>query len=558
MPSAVSPGDLDPFAPLASRFHAALGAARGALGGHAGLLPAGRLARLDALIADFEKRRVRIAVYGEVKAGKSTLVNAMAGASLSPSSFGPLTSVPIRITYGTATSWHAAGTSFASAEALAEAMRADTELEEVTVTTDLDLLRLGGQLDLVDTPGVGSDDRFDAVSARVLAKLDAVVIVVRYPGLFTRFTRHLMQQLEGEIGKLFVVWNLDAACAELPPEELERQVDSLRRHVAGAHDLYTVDARKAFAARQAGDRAALEASGLAAFLDGLHQFARSSRRGAIALRESAKRVQKWLQQADDALQKRRTVLQASVAETQRLLATIEAEAAAESTAARETFAGFQKQLADIVATDAADATKSYQVYGKQLGKARRRWMRGGDAALLGAAVQEASEAYANSVDSALTRTTDAMHAAASAFGTAITAAPRERMVPSVENLGPEDRLVRAGEGRLRGTRRRLWRRWYLPGFERLLGQEIPAELAARADWRTTAQRAAEGAGQATLDARLAEIERRARRAAEVLAQERHLAEEQSELAAIERDAPVVGESRGEIADLAAAARQTVS
>ena len=108
---------------------------------------------------------------------------------------------------------------------------------EVVVETDLDLLRLGGQLDLLDTPGIGAEERLDALSAEVLRSLDAVVLVVRYPALYTRFTQKLVDELQADIGKLFLVWNLDAACVELPPAELARHAETLRVKVAGAHDL---------------------------------------------------------------------------------------------------------------------------------------------------------------------------------------------------------------------------------------------------------------------------------------------------------------------------------
>src|SRR5215510_13883914 len=90
------------FGALATRLHEVLDHTRQALAAHAGVLADGTIPELDALRAEFERRRVRIAIYGEVKAGKSTLVNALAGAALSPVGFAPLTSIPVRMTYGAA------------------------------------------------------------------------------------------------------------------------------------------------------------------------------------------------------------------------------------------------------------------------------------------------------------------------------------------------------------------------------------------------------------------------------------------------------------------------
>src|ERR1043166_1633886 len=88
------------FGTLATRLNTALGRGRQALAGHAALLTGGMLGELDGFLAEFERRRVRIAIYGEVKAGKSTLINAIAGVPLSPVAFEPLTSIPVRVTYG--------------------------------------------------------------------------------------------------------------------------------------------------------------------------------------------------------------------------------------------------------------------------------------------------------------------------------------------------------------------------------------------------------------------------------------------------------------------------
>jgi predicted GTPase len=547
-------GDGDPGR-LATRFHAALAESRRALGAHASLLPSGRIARFDSLLADFEKRRVRIAVYGEVKAGKSTLVNALAGDVLSPASFGPLTSVPVRITWGPETAWSADGQHFATADELAAAMRAETPAEEVTITTNIELLRLGGQLDLVDTPGVGSEDRFDEISAGTLRSLDAVILVVRYPALFTRFTRHLLASLEGDIGKLFVVWNLDTACAELSEAERAAQVEALRAKVAGVHQLYTVDARRAFAAAQTANDWELHASGLFDLIDGLRSFAQSEQRSATALREAAKRVDQWMRQADETLRKRQAQLEASLSETRRRLQAVRDDAEARNQATRAGFDAFRATLGRIAGELDDKAAKRAREHRKLLRKARRGWFWNGDAAALQQAAQSIGEAYANDVDEALKDATNALYAAAEAFGTRITAAPRERVVPAVDAVGPEERLQRATEGRLRRTRRSLRRSWYLPGLTHLCGDVIDAEILSQRSWVEETCRAAEGAAQATLDAKLAEIERRAGEAGDQLARDRQLAAEEAELETLRRDVPVISQNRASLAAMAAEARR---
>src|SRR4029079_8364565 len=128
--------------------------------------------------------------------------------------------VPVRVTYGTRTIWQVGAHRLDSIAELTQIMRTGVrDATEVLVETDADLLQLGGQVDLLDTPGVGSDERYDAISAEALRSLDAVAPVVRSPSLFTQATRRLMDGLQADIGKLFIVWNLDADCAELEKDE---------------------------------------------------------------------------------------------------------------------------------------------------------------------------------------------------------------------------------------------------------------------------------------------------------------------------------------------------
>jgi ribosome biogenesis GTPase A len=97
-----APATVRAAATLRTRLDDALRQTIAALAGHAAHLPEGTLNGLDQLLAELARQRVHVAIYGEVKAGKSTLLNAIAGTVLSPVAFEPLTSIPVRVTYGAA------------------------------------------------------------------------------------------------------------------------------------------------------------------------------------------------------------------------------------------------------------------------------------------------------------------------------------------------------------------------------------------------------------------------------------------------------------------------
>lgn len=539
---------------LATSLTETLGEARQALEPHAGLLPHGTLAELDTVLAEFEKRRIRIAVYGEVKAGKSTLINAVVGTVLSPAAFDPLTSVPIRITYGPATRWYVGDRSFDDVAELTRMMRSGVEADEVVVETNLDLLQLGGQLDLLDTPGVGSEERFDQISEQALRLLDAVVLVVRYPALFTRFTRHLMQSLQTDIGKLFVVWNLDADCAELTDEERRTHAETLRKNVAGAHELYLVDARAALQAAREGNAEARNASGLEALSAALSRFASSGRREIAALREAAKRAQKWLDDAEEALAARQAHLDERLKETRARLHHVEGTTQKECAAVRARHSELQTRAREIGEGHAAKAEELASVLRKQLRSARRRWMRRGDFTELARAVEDATATYAREAETASRNANDALHKVARGFDTTLTTSARPRTQPKVERLAPEERMEREATGRFRGLRRALWRRWYVPGLEELLTAAVDRDLGAQSDWLQATLRQLESAASATRDAKLAEIEKRGADELERIKAESDFRDNEAEFEALGRHLPIVRARRKSATDINSQAR----
>lgn len=547
------------FGLLATRLTESLGRGRSALQDHAGLLPPGTLADLDAFLDEFTRRRVRIAIYGEVKAGKSTLLNALAGATLSPVGFDPLTSTPLCVTYGPDTVWRMGGQQLASVEDVERAMRAalaaDTAVPgEVVVETDLDLLQLGGQVDLLDTPGVGSAATFDAVSAAALQALDAVVLVVRYPALFTQFTRRLMDGLQADIGKLFVVWNLDADCAELSEAERARHADSLRANVAGAHELFLVNARAAFRATQADDPRAIVASGLSGFIAALARFASSKRREVAALREASKRAHQRLDAAHDCLERRHSELDRLLTDTRARLRAVQASADADSAGARREFADLETALQRIGDDAQAAVVKRAADCRRQLRAARWRWAYGADVSRLAAAVAAATARFADAVHDVNAQAAAAAQATAARFNTAATLTPPARNEPACAALGPGERIAQSTAGRVRRLRRAVWQRWYLPGLADLEADSIGAAVAAQTAWWAGAAHTVRPAAEQTLAARLAEIGATATAAEEAIKAETSFAAAAAECAALAEHLPVLATQRDTLARIAAEAR----
>ncbi len=535
---------------LATGLGEALGEAREALVHHAGLLPEGRLGEFAALHDEFERRRVRIAFYGEVKAGKSTLINALAGRELSPSAFDPMTTLPIRITYGPATVWRVGGQTFESVDEVASLMRAGSvPSDEIVVETPVDLLRLGGQVDVLDTPGVGSDDRADQISADVLRSLDAVVLVVRYPGLFTKLTRHIMAGLESDIGKLFVVWNLDADCAELSEEERRRHAEQLRTDVAGAHELHLVDAREGLRAQAAGDAAGLASSGLDRFISALGHFASSSKREVAALREAAKRADKWFAEAESALGERRDYLSVTLEEVRTRLSDVEAVAQAEEKAVHDQFANFTAAIEHAEADREAGMNRCAAYLRRSIRTARRTWARSGDVEPLSAQLASAASAYENGVLTVGRDFTMATSRAAAEMGSQFAAEVPRRELLAAAPVAPEDRLDKSRQGRMQRLRRLIWRRWYLPGVTALEGEGIETDLAARKMWAASVRDDADRAMREVRDERLAGIaERRDAECARIKEATNYEAEV-AELAALDENVPTIRARRQGVAEI---------
>jgi ribosome biogenesis GTPase A len=128
------------------------------------------LAKLAGTEARIVEGRLRVAVLGQFKRGKSTLLNALLGTPLLPTGITPVTAIPtfirsaripnIRVEFETAREPFEYGdeSNFPSilARYVSEAENPDNRAKAQRVEIAVNSARLSGSIILVDTPGVGS------------------------------------------------------------------------------------------------------------------------------------------------------------------------------------------------------------------------------------------------------------------------------------------------------------------------------------------------------------------------------------------------------------------
>jgi hypothetical protein len=367
----------------------------------------------------------------------------------------------------------------------------------------------------------------------------------------------LMDGLQADIAKLFVVWNLDADCAELSEDERRRHAEKLRADVAGAHELHLVDARAALRARQAGDTGPLEATGLSAFTDALGRFASSDKREITALREAAKRAEHWIAEGERLLAVRRATLDAKLGKTRERLQKAQAAADSKSGDARGQFAEFQNATAAAGQQRASAVAAQAETLLKAVKAARRKWIRSGAAAELEAAVASATETFARDSHAANRGAAEALRAAAKRFGTVIAAPSPERSELRPDHLAPAERIERAQAGSARTLRRALWKRWYLPGLSTLERTGVAADVAAQSAWFEQAVKSAETAVRTVLDGRLADIARATQGELERIRVETNFLAEEAEHEALTANIPALAAQRERIETISREARTLV-
>lgn len=172
-------------------------------------------ARAQRLADRIGAKAFHLAVLGEFKRGKSTLINALLGQSLLPSGVVPVTTIATEVHYGPpglVASYLDGRTESADparlAELVTEAHNPGNRLgvARVQVTLEAPLLRPG--VVLVDTPGVGSAHAHNTEAAlAALQDTDGAIVVLSVDSPVSENDKELLGSLETRGTQTFIVVN---------------------------------------------------------------------------------------------------------------------------------------------------------------------------------------------------------------------------------------------------------------------------------------------------------------------------------------------------------------
>lgn len=200
--------------------------------------------------------RFHLAIVGQMKRGKSSIVNALLGDEILPTGILPLTSVVTRVRYNgvpAAKIIYQSGNAeeietHCLAEYITEAKNPGNrkQVAAAELLWPAPLLRLG--VDLVDTPGIGSTQTHNTVTTEnYLREMDAAVVVLSVDPPITAIESEFVKVLRREVPRLlFVVNKTDMATAG----EVEELLAFLRCEIANkcgiaGPEIYAVSARYA-------------------------------------------------------------------------------------------------------------------------------------------------------------------------------------------------------------------------------------------------------------------------------------------------------------------------
>ena len=240
--------------------------------------------RCQALVVQLAEDRFNLAVVGQFKRGKSSLMNAVLGRNLLPTGLLPLTSAITTLCYGSKERalLNRKGFAWEQEVPLAQLEAYITErgnpgnekgLVEARVELPLPFLRRG--LHFIDTPGIGSARHENtATTYAFLPQMNAVIFVTSVDAPLSEAEEGFLIDIREQVRRLFVVVNKIDVLSDTDREEVLGYIHTRVEQLLGignAH-LLPLSARDGLTAKLNHDETGIHLSGLASFEQTLTAF----------------------------------------------------------------------------------------------------------------------------------------------------------------------------------------------------------------------------------------------------------------------------------------------
>lgn len=208
--------------------------------------------KISDLRSKLENNNITVAVIGQFKRGKTTLVNKMLGKKLLPAGIVPITAAVTRLTYGKERVEVIYENGLNEVISIDEISKYVSEQEnkdnyrgvlEIAITSEADFLKKG--IVLVDTPGVGSvHERNSEAAYKFVSESDAVIFMLSVDSPVNKIETDFLENVKRYAGKFFFTVNKMDTIDEEDLDEYMQYCNSLLSSIMGDDvKLFPVSAR---------------------------------------------------------------------------------------------------------------------------------------------------------------------------------------------------------------------------------------------------------------------------------------------------------------------------
>lgn len=264
-----------------------------------------------------------VAIIGEFKRGKSTLINAILGQEILPSDVLPTTATLNRVTYGIKP-----GVQVVYKDGRSEAVDIDklndyvtklsSESEQKAATVQEATIYYPtayckNNVDIIDTPGLNDDENMTQVTLSVLPQIDAAIFVIMAQAPFSEYERDFLENkmLTSDMGRVIFAVNCIDRCDE---DDAERIIESISKRInfyvlekakkvmgedseeyavykrkIGTPKVFGISAKQALKGKIKGNNELIEKSNYPAFESELERLL-TQERGAISLQVQVSKI----------------------------------------------------------------------------------------------------------------------------------------------------------------------------------------------------------------------------------------------------------------------------